>query len=77
MLLHLASPQRLSDAKIVLFTEPYVENNPLVILSPQSAPAKSLADLTHKHCLVNEGYTADLYMSKIAGHTSYPIKNGS
>ena len=59
-----ATPER---AQVVLFSEPYVENNPLVILSLKSAPAKTLADLTHKPVLVNEGYTADLYMSNIPG----------
>ncbi len=59
-----ATPER---SKMVLFTEPYVENNPLVILSLQSAPAKKLTDLPSKQVLVNEGYTADLYMSNIPG----------
>jgi len=58
------TPER---AQQVLFTTPYVENNPLVIVSLSSSPANSIQDLYDKDVIVNEGYTADLYMSNIKG----------
>lgn len=54
-------------AQHVLFTTPYIENNPLVIVSLKAAPAQSLKDLNNKYVIVNGGYTADLYISKIPG----------
>ena len=59
-----ATPER---AQHVLFTTPYLDNNPLVIVSLATAPANSVADLANKEVIVNEGYTADLYLSKIDG----------
>jgi polar amino acid transport system substrate-binding protein len=58
------TPER---AKQVLFTTPYIENNPLVIVSLSSSPAKTIQDLHDNEVVVNEGYTADLYMSNIKG----------
>jgi polar amino acid transport system substrate-binding protein len=59
-----ATPER---AKHVLFTMPYLEGEPLVMVSLHAAPAQSLADLNDKIVVVNEGYTADMYMSNITG----------
>ena len=59
-----ATPER---AKQVLFTAPYLENNPLVIVSLRSAPANNLQELNNKEVVVNVGFTADLYMSTIQG----------
>lgn len=58
------TPER---TKRVLFTTPYLENNPLMIVSLNSSPAKTIQDLHDKEVIVNEGYTADLYMSNIQG----------
>jgi arginine/lysine/histidine transporter system substrate-binding protein len=58
------TPER---AQQVLFTTPYIENNPLVIVSLPASPAKTIQDLFGKEVIVNDGYTADLYMSKITG----------
>jgi polar amino acid transport system substrate-binding protein len=54
-------------AKHVLFTTPYLENNQFVIVSLNTAPANSVTDLTNKEVIVNEGYTADLYLSTLSG----------
>ena len=51
-------------AKRVFFTSPYLSNDPLVILSLASNPVK-LDDLGHKKIIVNQGYTADIYLSKL------------
>lgn len=57
-----ATPER---AKHVLFTAPYLDNNPFVIVSLASSPANTIVDLQNQEVIVNEGYTADLYLSKI------------
>ncbi len=59
-----ATPER---AKHVLFTTPYLEGNALIIVSRLSEPLTTVADLHDKEVIVNEGYTADLYLSKIPG----------
>lgn len=59
-----ATPER---ARHVLFSTPYLEGNPLVIVSMSKAPVKTIEELTHKEVMVNEGYTADLYLSKLSG----------
>jgi ABC-type amino acid transport substrate-binding protein len=52
-------------AKKILFTKPYVENDPLLIITLNSTPAlTSLEDLKGKNIVVNEGYTSDLYLSE-------------
>jgi arginine/lysine/histidine transporter system substrate-binding protein len=50
-------------AKRVLFTNSYLSNDPLVIVS-LSEELKTIDDLTGKDVAVNEGYTADLFLSK-------------
>lgn len=57
-------PQRMNH---VFFTHPYLANDPLVIITMAPQEAKSVGDLTDKVVIVNEGYTADFYMSKIKG----------
>ncbi len=57
-----ATPER---AKHVLFTTPYLEGNPLIIVSRASEPYDTVESLHGKEVVVNAGYTADLYMSKI------------
>lgn len=59
-----ATPER---AQHVLFTEPYVQDNPLVIVSLVSNPIRDVSGLVQQEVIVNEGYTSDLYLSKIEG----------
>jgi len=55
-------------AKRVLFTEPHLEGNPLVIVMlATNPPVKGVTDLAGKDVVVNEGYVSDLYMSDIEG----------
>jgi ABC-type amino acid transport substrate-binding protein len=54
--------------KIVSFTEPYIIGDPLVIVTLVDSDTKDLEDLKKgKRVVVNQGYTADFYMSKIEG----------
>jgi ABC-type amino acid transport substrate-binding protein len=57
-----STPER---AKTVLMCRPHTENNPLVIVSLKSAPALQITDLHGKQVIVNEGYTAEAYLSTI------------
>jgi ABC-type amino acid transport substrate-binding protein len=51
-------------AEQVLFTQPHLTGDPLVIISlKNNSPLQSLDDLQEKTVVVNEGYTADSYMS--------------
>lgn len=57
------TPER---AKRVYFSKPYLQSNPLLVVSlAQNPPLTSLEDLKGKDVIVNTGYTADTYMSKI------------
>jgi polar amino acid transport system substrate-binding protein len=59
------TPER---AKIVSFTEPYIIGDPLLIVTLADSDTKDLEDLKKgKRVVVNQGYTADFYMSKIEG----------
>ncbi len=58
------TPER---AKAVLFLEPHHIGDPLLLISPKTAPITSVQDLTNKTVIVNEGFTADSYISKIEG----------
>ncbi len=53
-------------AKRVLFSKPYFTDD-LIIISKADHPITSLADLNDKEVVVNDGYTAENYMSKIEG----------
>jgi arginine/lysine/histidine transporter system substrate-binding protein len=55
--------------KYALFTKTYIDDDTLVIISTPSSEIKTLKDLTGKTVIVNEGYTADLFMSKQKGPT--------
>lgn len=48
-------------AKRVAFTKPYLNDDPLIIISDKYDPQKGLDGLV---IAVNEGYTADLFLSK-------------
>lgn len=58
------TPER---AKRVIFTRPYLVNDPLLIISLVNNPVTSLAELEHKDVVVNDGYTADNFMSQQKG----------
>jgi arginine/lysine/histidine transporter system substrate-binding protein len=61
------TPER---AKNVNFTKPYLTGNPLLVVTLAKNPnVTNLEDLKGKDVIVNNGYTADLYMSKIPGIT--------
>ena len=50
----------------VYFTKPHMINNQLVVLTDIHHPVlKNLDDLANKQIVVNKGYTADDYMSKL------------
>lgn len=51
----------------VNFTKPYLKGDQLLIVSSAEAPLKTVAELTNKKVAVNEGFTADYYMSAIKG----------
>lgn len=60
-----ATPER---AKRVLFTKPYLVGDPLLIVSLAKNPSfANVKDLIGKTVIVNDGYTADRYMSQIKG----------
>lgn len=54
-------------AQQVNFTKPYLKGDQLLIVSLAAQPFKSVSDLTNKKVAVNEGFTADYYMSTITG----------
>lgn len=58
-----ATPER---AKRVLFTSPYLERDALLVVSLSAAPINSIDELKGKTVVVNEGYTADMYISTLA-----------
>jgi polar amino acid transport system substrate-binding protein len=54
--------------KHMLMTRAYLVNDPLVIVVKSLSPElNKIADLQGKKVVVNQGYTADTYMSKIDG----------
>ena len=56
------TPER---AQRIIFTKPYLQNDPLLIVSNTAKPITTLEQLSTKKVGVNEGFTADYYMSKI------------
>lgn len=54
-------------AKQVLFTKPYLANDPLVIITLANEKPKNVEDLKGKEAIVNDGYTAESYMAKQDG----------
>lgn len=54
--------------KEILFTQPYLETDPLVVVSmATNKPITSLDDLKGKTVLVNEGFTAERFMADKPG----------
>lgn len=58
-----STPER---AKNVDFTKPYLTGNPLVVVTRSNTPIISLEDLKGKKVVVNTGYMADTFMSKLS-----------
>lgn len=61
-----ATPER---AKNIIFTKPYLHGDQIVIISKAHTltPIKNVTDLIGKTVIVNEGFTADSYISQING----------
>lgn len=59
-----ATPQR---AKRVFFTHPYLTGDPLIVITLADNKVDNLDTLNDKEIIVNEGYTADIYMSSKEG----------
>lgn len=59
-----ATPER---TERVNFTKPYLVGEPLVVITLAKNPITALNQLQTKNVVVNEGYTADTYMSKQEG----------
>lgn len=57
-----ATPER---QKNVSFTKPYLSGNPLIVISRSASPINNLEELKGKKVVVNTGYVADNYMSKL------------
>jgi ABC-type amino acid transport substrate-binding protein len=52
-------------AKKVIFTKPFIQNDPLVVITCKPNKVEQVSDLYEKEVLVNEGYVAEEYMLKI------------
>lgn len=56
--------------KLVLFSTPYITRDPLIIMTlAKRAPITSFSELVGKKTVVNTGYNADAYLSKISALT--------
>lgn len=65
------TPER---AQAVLFLEPHHTGDPLLLISPKNAPITSVHDLMSKTVIVNEGFTADNYISKLEGESLHVLR---
>lgn len=52
-------------AQQIIFTKPYLKGEPLVVVTLNKNPIRSIQDLNGKEVVVNEGYTADSYASAL------------
>lgn len=52
-------------AKQAFFTPTYLSNDPLIILSTKKDPINNTDELHNKRVVVNEGFTADYYISSL------------
>jgi len=71
-----ATPER---AQQVIFTNPYLKNDPLLVISlSKNTLINSVDELTGKNIVVDEGYTSDRYMSNVPGiqlqRTTSPVQ---
>lgn len=61
----------------VIFTTPYVTQDSLALMTRASGPSvKSVQDLEGKRVLINEGYTADEYLSALPNVTLIRMPTG-
>lgn len=58
------TPER---AQHIAFTKPFITGDRLVVLTLKNNPITHMDHLTDKEVVVNDGFTADFYMSKIQG----------
>lgn len=58
------TPER---AQRVLFTTPHIGLDPFVIVSLAGRPFRSLAELEGQEVIVNDGFSAEVYMKTISG----------
>jgi ABC-type amino acid transport substrate-binding protein len=59
------TPER---AQRIAFSPIYLDNDPLIVVTRKNTPTiKSVEDLNGKTVIVNQGYTADRYMSALKG----------
>lgn len=59
------SPERENQ---VFFTRPYLTNDPLIIITrADHTPLRTVEDLIGQEVIVNDGFTADLYLSEFSG----------
>lgn len=57
-----STPER---EKSVRFTKPYLQGNPLMVISLKNSSINNFEDLKNKSVVVNTGYISDIYMSNI------------
>ncbi len=54
-------------SKNIFFTDSYLENDPLLLITLKKNPISKIEELKNKKVVVNEGYISDIYMSQING----------
>jgi len=57
----------LERAHHLIFTKPYLQGEPLVVVTLNKNPITTINDLQGKEVVVDEGYTSDNYASTLAG----------
>lgn len=63
-------------SKQLNFTNPHLEQDPLVVITLAAYKPQSIEDLKDKAVVVNDGYTAESYMKKIqAQHSAIDVKS--
>ncbi len=65
------TPER---AQAVLFLQPHHTGDPLLLISPKTAPVTTVGELANKTVIVNDGFTADSYISKIEGANMHVLR---
>ena len=53
-------------AQRVLFTKPYIKGDKLLIIASSQKPIHEVSDMKGKEVIVNDGYTADIYVSGLS-----------
>ncbi|MBU4269835.1 transporter substrate-binding domain-containing protein [Candidatus Dependentiae bacterium] len=60
---------------VLCFSKCYFAGDPLVIVSNKNNPFKTVDELTDKNVIVNDGYTADFYVSSISNINVIRLSN--